>query len=164
MLNTVCSKPRLHLSECDDCSKLEWRVDVLEECCKEVNAELDQKVDKEEGKGLSERNFTDADAAKLASVQAGAEANVQSDWNETDQYSDAYIRNKPDSLGGDKYFVYDQSVPASTWTITHNLNKHPSVAVVDSAGTVVIGDCQYINDNELVLTFTGAFSGKAYLN
>lgn len=35
------------------------------------------------------------DKAKLDSIQAGAEVNVQADWAEADTSSDAYIRNKP---------------------------------------------------------------------
>lgn len=66
--------------------------------------------------------------------------------------------------GSDKHFVFNQSVPASTWNIEHGLEKYPSVTVVDSAGNEVVGDCEYIDDNNVVVTFSNAFSGKAYLN
>lgn len=36
-----------------------------------------------------------ADKAKLDGIEAGAEANVQSDWNQTDTTADDYIKNKP---------------------------------------------------------------------
>ena len=36
-----------------------------------------------------------ADKIKLTNIAAGAEVNVQSDWNETINTSDAYIKNKP---------------------------------------------------------------------
>lgn len=65
---------------------------------------------------------------------------------------------------GDKHFTYTQLSAASTWNITHNLGKFPSVSVVDSANNVVIGDIQYTNTNELTITFNASFSGKAYLN
>ena len=39
--------------------------------------------------------FTDADHTKLDGIATGAEVNVQSDWNETSNSSDAYIQNKP---------------------------------------------------------------------
>ncbi len=52
----------------------------------------------------------------------------------------------------------------STWTITHDLGKFPSVSVVDSANTQVVGEVDYIDNNSLTITFTAAFSGKAYLN
>ena len=64
----------------------------------------------------------------------------------------------------DKHFVFNQVAAVSTWNITHNLDKYPSVSVVDSGNNLVIGDVEYINTNELTLTFNAAFSGKAYLN
>jgi len=39
--------------------------------------------------------FSDADHTKLNGIATGAEVNVQSDWNETSNSSDAYIQNKP---------------------------------------------------------------------
>lgn len=64
----------------------------------------------------------------------------------------------------DKFFLYEQVNPEATWVITHNLNKRPAVVVVDSAENVVVGEVEYINDNQVTLTFAGAFSGKAYFN
>jgi hypothetical protein len=64
----------------------------------------------------------------------------------------------------DKHFVYLQNTPSSSWVVTHNLNKRPSVVVVDSAESVVVGEVEYNSDNQVTLTFAGAFSGKAYLN
>jgi len=67
-------------------------------------------------------------------------------------------------ISGDKNFVFSQGTPASTWTITHDLNKFPSVSVVNSANEVVYGEIDYIDVNSLTVTFNGGFSGKAYLN
>ena len=61
-------------------------------------------------------------------------------------------------------YVHTQSIPGDTWTVTHNLGYRPNVTVVDSAETEVVGDLTYVNDNSLILTFIGAFSGKAYLS
>lgn len=61
-------------------------------------------------------------------------------------------------------YVHTQSVAADEWTIVHNRNKYPSVTIVDSAGSVVVGDVQYVDRNTVVLRFSGEFSGKAYLN
>lgn len=41
------------------------------------------------------QNQINALKSKSDGIQAGAEANVQSDWNVTDTLSDAYIKNKP---------------------------------------------------------------------
>lgn len=69
-----------------------------------------------------------------------------------------------DGIESDKHFTFIQSVPSDTWVIEHNLGKKPSVSVVDSAGTNVVGEYVYIDDNNIILRFTGVFSGKAYLN
>lgn len=72
--------------------------------------------------------------------------------------------NELAAKGSDLTYVHKQNVSAAVWEITHNLNKYPSVTVVDSAGTTVIGECDYIDTNNVKLTFKGAFSGKAFLN
>lgn len=61
-------------------------------------------------------------------------------------------------------YTHNQNTSSSTWTITHNLNCFPSVMVVDSAGSVVYGNIEYLDANSLRLTFVAAFGGKAYLN
>lgn len=61
-------------------------------------------------------------------------------------------------------FSYTQIQSSAEWTITHNLNKYPSVTIVDSADRVVVGDVEYISLNQLKVSFTAAFSGQAYLN
>lgn len=56
------------------------------------------KVDKITGKGLSTNDYTTAEKNKLSGIAAGAEVNVQANWNETSTSSDAYIKNKPTKL------------------------------------------------------------------
>jgi hypothetical protein len=62
-----------------------------------------------------------------------------------------------------KRHVHTQSSAATSWSITHALTGYPSVTVVDSAGTVVIGDVQYNSTTSITVTFQSAFAGKAYL-
>ena len=64
----------------------------------------------------------------------------------------------------DKTFIYDQVTPATIWTVQHGLNKFPSITVVDTAKSVVIGDYTYVDDNNVILNFSAAFAGKAYFN
>lgn len=61
-------------------------------------------------------------------------------------------------------YIHNQIEPSDTWTISHNLGKYPSVSVVDTSGTIVAGDVNYVDNNRLTISFIGAFSGKAYLN
>jgi len=64
----------------------------------------------------------------------------------------------------DKTFEFDQGQPALVWTIQHNLNKFPSVSVVDTANTVVNSQVNYIDKNNITINNTAQFAGKAYLN
>ena len=61
-------------------------------------------------------------------------------------------------------YIFNQGTPSASWTITHNLGRFPSVTVVDSGGNVVTGDVKYLDTNTLQATFSGGFSGTAYLN
>lgn len=60
--------------------------------------------------------------------------------------------------------VFPQLMPSSKWVIQHNLSRYPSVSIVDSAGSLVLGDVTYISDNELCVEFKAPFSGTCYLN
>jgi hypothetical protein len=64
----------------------------------------------------------------------------------------------------DKHYKHIQSVSSNVWNINHDLYKHPSVTVKDSAGSTVIGEVEYVDLNNITITFSGAFSGEAYLN
>ena len=64
----------------------------------------------------------------------------------------------------DKTFEFDQGQPALVWTIQHNLNKFPSVSVVDTSNTVVNSQVNYIDKNNITINNTAQFAGKAYLN
>ena len=61
-------------------------------------------------------------------------------------------------------FIFTQNLPSTTWNITHNLGKFPSITVIDTGNTVVTGEYNYTNNTNVILTFSAAFSGKAYLN
>jgi hypothetical protein len=70
---------------------------------------------------------------------------------------------------GDKTFIHDQVVPATIWGdpitgVNHGLNKFPSITVVDTGDTVVIGNYTYVDNNNVILEFSAAFAGKAYFN
>jgi len=61
-------------------------------------------------------------------------------------------------------YMHIQENASTTWSITHGLGFVPNITVVDTAGTVVEGSYNYPNSNTVVLTFVGAFSGRAYLS
>ena len=61
-------------------------------------------------------------------------------------------------------FVFTQGPPSATWVIVHNMNKYPSIEVVDTGDSVIIPTIHYDNVNQITATFGSATSGKAYLN
>lgn len=61
-----------------------------------LQSALDKKVNAVEGKGLSTNDYTTAEKNKLAGIAAGAEVNVNADWNASS--GDAQILNKPTTL------------------------------------------------------------------
>jgi hypothetical protein len=65
---------------------------------------------------------------------------------------------------GDKTFVFTQATASAVWNVQHDLAKFPSVSVVSDDNIQVFGEVEYIDDNNLTITFNGAFSGKAYMN
>ena len=70
---------------------------------------------------------------------------------------------------GDITYTHNQTSTSNTWVITHNLHRFPSVTVVDSGGTIVVGTVVYNSNRKLTITFFSggnalAFQGKAYLN
>ena len=85
------------------------------------------------------------------------------------------LKNKP-SINGqtlvgnleldvtDKHFVHRQRAASTEWHVMHELEKYPSVSVVDSGGSVVLGSVQYVDLNNVVIIFSVPFSGTAYLN
>lgn len=93
------------------------------------------KVDKEAGKGLSTNDFTTALLNKLNGIEAGAEVNVQSDWNVTNTSSDAYIKNKP-------------AIPTKTSDLTNDSN--------------FVSDANYVHtDNNFTTTLKNKLNGIA---
>ena len=68
------------------------------------------------------------------------------------------------SSQGAPTFVFNQNTPATVWNIQHNLGKFPSITVIDTGDTVVTGEYTYIDNNNVTLTFSAGFAGKAYLN
>ena len=95
----------------------------------------------------------------------------------TQQLSDAisaYTLSTTDELPEgvtNKYFtvgkvshIHTQGVASDTWVINHNLGFHPNLTVQDSAGNIYEGEITFTNLDSTTVTFSSAFSGKAYLS
>lgn len=60
-------------------------------------------------------------------------------------------------------YEHTQGQASTTWVVTHALGGKPSVTIVDSADTHVFGEVTYNSNSQITVTFSAAFSGKAYL-
>ena len=69
-----------------------------------------------------------------------------------------------DGVETDKNFVFTQGTASTTWNIQHDLNKYPSVSVVNNNNVLMYGETTYVDTNNLIINFSAGFSGKAYLN
>jgi hypothetical protein len=61
-------------------------------------------------------------------------------------------------------YIHEQGVVSAVWTVQHNLNKYPSVTVVDSAENEIIAEVEYLDKNTVKITMSGESKGRAYLN
>jgi len=95
--------------------------------------------------------------------------NVDNDTS-AENYQDPRTRSNDNTpcglltILGDKTYMHDQSGASAIWTISHALDKKCSVTIVDTAGTVVVGEVDYTDSNTVTITFNAAFSGYAYCN
>ena len=68
-----------------------------------------------------------------------------------------------DQFVQEKTYEHNQPTADARWEISHGLGYYPSATVMDSAGTVILGDVRHIDENNLVIDFAHAESGKASL-
>lgn len=61
-------------------------------------------------------------------------------------------------------YTHNQTSPQLVWVVNHNLGFNPAVTTLDTAGSVIEADFDYLNSNSLEITFTTATSGIAYLS
>ena len=69
----------------------------------------------------------------------------------------------PAGNAGQIFYTHTQAVSSAVWTINHNLNGEPTAVVLDSAGTQCEGTFSYPSKNQMIITFTSAFTGTAYV-
>lgn len=81
-----------------------------------------------------------------------------------------YIGNiliNPGETDGDQTYTHIQDIPSTEWVaqLPAGFKKYPSATITDSAGNLVHGGVQYLEEaNQVILTFSAAFSGKAHFN
>lgn len=105
---------------------------------------------------MTQKSITDILDSKLTTTNESSKIyGTDSNGNQT-SYNKSEIE--------DKNFVFDMAIASSTWNIQHNLNKFPCCIVFDSTGTEIKGHIEYVDINNIIITFNSAFKGKAFLN
>lgn len=66
--------------------------------------------------------------------------------------------------GQDAHYDHRQDSALAVWDITHNLDKRPTVDVIDTAGNSWEVIPNFLSNNRLTLTFPAPITGRAYLN
>lgn len=88
----------------------------------------------------------------------------QLEFNPMDINYNKRIQEQISNIQSDLNYEHIQSLPSTTWIINHNLNKKPNVTIIDTANNAVIGNINYIDNNNITVTFASSFSGIATLN
>lgn len=116
----------------------------------------------------TDNNYTAGEKSKLSGIAAGAEVNVQSDWNVTSSSSDAYIKNKPtiptkvSQLSNDSGYitgytetdpVFSSSAAADiTSTDITNWNSKADTSDIPTATSDLTNDSNFVSDSSYVHT------------
>jgi hypothetical protein len=108
----------------------------------DLQSAIDGKVDKVTGKGLSTEDYTTTEKNKLAGIEAGAEVNVNADWNATT--GDAQILNKPTipstaGLATTSYVDSQDATKQATLVSGTNIKTINGSSVLGSGDLVVSG-------------------------
>lgn len=105
-----------------------------------VDSKLDTKVDKVSGKQLSTNDYTNDDKTKLAGIAAGAEVNVNADWNA--ESGDAQILNKPTIITEEQVDQKINAAIGSVYKVKGSVANYNALPTED----VSIGDVYNLED------------------
>ena len=56
----------------------------------------------------------------------------------------------------DVNYEYVQGIPVSVWNVVHNLNKYPTVTILDASGNEIEACTEHINKNNTTISFFSA--------
>jgi len=96
--------------------------------------------------GTTNKVFTLTMKTKLDGIEAGAEVNVQSDWNQTDNTADDYIKNKPVFASVDNDTLLNRNINIPIYDRFYFPNATQDYDG-NWYGAVVIGDQVWLGEN-----------------
>ena len=108
-------------------------------------------------------SYTGSEKNKLASIEPGAEVNVNADWNAIS--GDAFILNKP-ALLNDKFYTEDftGAISFSILGTAHAFGRIPSITIYNAIGELILANLNidYLTF-DISVTFNKLQTGKIIL-
>ena len=103
----------------------------------------------------TDNNYTTTEKNKLSGIASGAEVNVQSNWNETNTSSDAYIQNKPTipTVNNGTLTIQKNGTNVQTFTANQSSNATANITVPTKTSDLS-------NDSNFI-TNSGSTTGNA---
>jgi hypothetical protein len=100
-----------------------------------------------------------------APTGAFSDAGISTNYGAGNYINGVWVIPSTFETESDKFYEHTQGSANTTWTVTHNLAKYPSVIAVDGSGVQVFpGTVTYDSNMQVTLTFSSAQAGKAYCN
>lgn len=105
--------------------------------------------------GTTNKVYTAAEQSKLSGIAAGAEVNVQSDWNQSDNTADDFIKNKPTlgTMAAESASDYTPTSGLATVATTGSypdLHNRPTIPTVNNA-TITLEDSSHVTIDSFTL-------------
>jgi hypothetical protein len=91
---------------------------------------------------IEDINVTNTETTRTITLVANDGENISTTFNES--------------------YIHEQLIPANQWIVNHNLNRYPKVTIVNDINVEVIADIVYTNTNQVIISFSNPFYGKAY--
>lgn len=102
-------------------------------------------------------------AERLSAIEARAGPLAQLDTSAQSDLVAAINELAARDLNGGQGVLHYQNVPASVWTLNHNLGLRPAVTVLDTGGNEVDAEIAHTHANQLVIRFARPLAGLARL-
>lgn len=92
----------------------------------------------------------------------GASAQISADpGNTLTQGTDAKLYVSAPPIPAPTTYLHTQPVPATSWTINHNLGHHPAVSALSVGGVVMLANVIHTSLNQAVIEFDQPTAGQA---
>ncbi len=130
----------------------------IDDMLDDIDVVLPDNIVTDENYNHTDNNYTTTEKNKLAGIAAGAEVNVQSDWNTNSVLNDSYIKNKPTKVSAftnDAGYIVNETDPTvPAWAKAANKPTYtasevgalPSNTVIPSKTSQLTNDSSFISD------------------